>query len=111
MTRSPPAPQHLTTTTRGWWRSVVREYDLDDHHLMLLQAAAEAFDRLNQAREILAREGLTVKSRQGIKPHPCIAIERDCRIGFARLIRELDLDLDEPGQYERRPPALRSNRG
>jgi hypothetical protein len=48
------------------------------------------------ARKQLDEEGLTVAGREGIKPHPCIAIERDARIAVARLVRELDLDTEPP---------------
>ena len=107
----PKPPAHLTESTRVWWRSVVRDYALEPHHLRLLQAACEAWDRLQQAREALASDGLTVKGREGgIRPHPAVAIERDSRVGFSRLIRELDLDVEGPSASGRRPPALASNR-
>ena len=43
------------------------------------------------------------------RSRPEIAIERDSRVAFARLIRELDLDTNSPAESSR-PPALRSNR-
>jgi phage terminase small subunit len=77
---------------------------------MLLQLAGEAWDRCEQARHELAKDGLTVPTRNGLKAHPCIAIERDSRLAFARLIRELDLDVDPPSSIRTAPPPLRSNR-
>jgi P27 family predicted phage terminase small subunit len=104
----PAAPRHLSATTRKWWRSVVSRWDLEDHHVRLLTLAAEAWDRGEQARDLVAREGLTVPTRDGgAKLHPAVRVETDCRLGFARLIRELDLDLDPPAEA-RRPPTLRS---
>jgi P27 family predicted phage terminase small subunit len=109
--KGPKAPAHLAENTRLWWRQVVRNYVLEPHHLLLLQAAGEAWDRLQQARELLARDGLTIGGREGgMRPHPAAAIERDSRIAFARLIRELDLDVDPPPSNRTAPAPLRSNR-
>jgi hypothetical protein len=89
----------------------LREYQLEPHHLRLLQAAAECWDRLQQARELLSRDGLVIAGREGgMRPHPAAAIERDCRIAFARLIRELDLDVEPPASNRTAPAPLRSNR-
>ena len=108
---NPKAPQHLASDTRQWWRAVVAEYVLEDHHVRLLTLAAETWDRCQQAREILDREGLTYTDRFGQpRARPENAVERDSRIAFARLLRELDLDVDPP-EERARPPRLRSNRG
>jgi hypothetical protein len=43
--------------------------------------------------------------------HPAAGVERDSCIGFARLLRELDLDVEPPSSGRLpQPPALRSNR-
>jgi P27 family predicted phage terminase small subunit len=110
MTTTRRAPQHLRPDTRAWWRSVAADYLLEEHHLRLLTLAAEAFDRCGEAREVLARDGLTVPTADGgLKTHPCVGIERDARLAFARLLRELDLDVEPPAEG-RRSPGLRSNR-
>ena len=64
-----------------------------------------------QARILLASEGLVYYDRfNAPKARPEVAIERDSRIAFARLVRELDLDLEAPTEAPR-APALTSNRG
>jgi P27 family predicted phage terminase small subunit len=109
--RRPKAPAHLRSATARWWRAVHLDYQLEQHHIRLLTLAAEAYDRACQAREIIDKDGLTVSTKDGgLKAHPAVGIERDCRLGFARLIRELDLDVDPPGEGRSRPPGLRSNR-
>lgn len=98
-------PQHLATPTRRWWSSVVADYHLEPHHIRLLTLAAEAWDVCTKAREALAEHGLTFTDRFGCpKPRPEVAIERDSRLGFARMLRELSLDDVEPP--ETRPPRI-----
>jgi P27 family predicted phage terminase small subunit len=95
------APSHLQSETRKWFLEVRADYDLEPHHERLLQAAAEAWDRLQTAREALAKHGTTYTDRFGQpKARPEVAIERDSAIAFARLLRELALE-DAPA-----PPRL-----
>jgi phage terminase small subunit len=83
---------------------------LEQHHIRLLTMAATTWDRAEQARSVLDKHGLTYLDRfDAPRARPEVAIERDCRTGFARLIRELDLDVEPPGEA-RRAPGLRSNR-
>ncbi len=100
------APRHLQPETRKWWLSVVSEFQLEPHHVRLLTLAAESWDRCEQARKLLKRHGLTFKDRFGQpSSRPEVAIERDSRVAFARLLRELDLDV-EPPRGTGRPPGL-----
>ena len=91
------APKHLKPDTGEWFKSVIKDYELEPHHIRLLTLAGEAWDRCQEAREIVDKEGLTAKDRFGqLRQHPAISIERDCRIAFARLLRELNLDVESP---------------
>ena len=108
--RGPNPPAHLSDRCKVWWRSVMTDYDLEPHHEHLLRLAAEALDRAEQARAVLAVEGICVAAGESVKAHPAVAIERDARTAAARLIRELDLDVEPPADRSR-PPGLRSNRG
>ena len=104
------APAHLKAATRRWWLDVVGTYDLEPHHVKLLTLAAEAWDRAEEARKAVRKHGLTYDSRfNEPRARPEVAIERDSRLGFARLLRELDLDTSVPPEG-RRVPNLRSNR-
>ena len=97
--------------TKRWWREVASSWELEGHHLRLLTLAAEAWDRGAQAREQIARDGLTTPTRDGgLKLHPAARVENGCRLAFARLLRELDLDVDPPAE-SKRPPMLRAFRG
>lgn len=98
----PKPPRHLSAPARRWWANVVETFELDQYQLRTLTLAAEASDRTEQAREILAKDGVIVADRFGqSKPHPAVAIERDSRISYARLVRELMLDDADP---DLRPP-------
>jgi phage terminase small subunit len=105
----PGPPPHLTASAAQWWRTVLDRFVLEEHHLRLLQLACEAWDRGQKARAQIDAEGLTVAGREGVKPHPCIAIERDARLAVARLVRELDLDVQPPISERVGPAALLSN--
>ena len=107
----PQPPDHLSGEAKEWWSDVLRDYSLEPHHLRLLQSACEAWDRMQQARQALADHGgLTFTDERGtIRAHPAEAMERNARIAFARLVRELDLDGGNIGEAPR-PPAIPSNR-
>ena len=107
----PKAPKHLAPATRRWFTAVVTDWELEPHHIRLLTLAAEAWDRCQQARELIEREGLTTPTREGgHKLHPAVRVENDSQIRFSRLLRELDLDVAPPAE-SKRPPALRSIQG
>src|SRR5262245_48261350 len=70
-------------------------------------AGCTAWDRAEEAREILARDGIVIGGRKAaVRPHPAVAIERDARIAFARLVAQLNLD-GEPSEPD---PNVRAAR-
>ena len=101
-------PEHLHLTTQRWFVDVAESYELEPHHIRLLTLAAEAWDRGQQARAILAKHGLTYQDRFGApRARPEISVERDCRLGFARILRELALDVEPPeSRIPRRPGTI-----
>jgi phage terminase small subunit len=106
---TPRPPKHLRADTAAWFAAVITEYELDSHHVRLLTKACEAWDRSEQAREAIAALGLTYTDRfNSPRARPECGIERDSRLAFARLVRELGLDVAPPA--EPRPPTLRGNR-
>jgi P27 family predicted phage terminase small subunit len=108
-TTRPTAPRGLSTAMRRWWRDVAEGFGLEPHHLRLLEAACRAWDRMTQAAEILARDGITIEDRYGKpKAHPAVGIERDSRLAFARLVRELGFDVADTDAA--RPPRQRGQR-
>ncbi len=90
--------KHLRKPTQTWVKSVLKDFDLEEHHFKLLVLAAESWDRVCAAREIIDAQGMTYFDRfDQPKARPEIAIERDHKIVLARLLRELSLDgVDAP---------------
>ena len=102
--KSPKPPASLGVHGRRLWRHVVSGWDLDGVELEVLRQACAALDRAEQARRVLDREGLTIAAGRGsIKTHPAAGVERDARIAFARLLREIGLTHEEfPASARRR---------
>ena len=99
------APNHLKTGTQRWFESVVETFVLEQHHIRILTLAAESWDRGQAARAAVDKLGMTFQDRYGCpRPRPEIGIERDSRIAFARLVRELGLDVATPDDV--RPPRV-----
>jgi len=90
-------PAHLAASTRAWAAQIEADYALESHHLRYLVLAGEAWDRGCAARAVIDEKGMTYTDKNGDpRARPEVAIERDCRIAFARLMRELNLDSSPP---------------
>ena len=101
------APAHLKNGTREWWEKVNRDFNLEPSQVRLLTLAAEAWDRCVQARKAVSKHGLTSTNRYGeVRARPEVGIELHSRTAFARLLRELNLDIVE-GLIDPRPPTLK----
>ncbi|RXH34384.1 hypothetical protein XH99_01070 [Bradyrhizobium nanningense] len=93
----PPPPAHLEPATKVWWVQILTDFPIEQHQLQTLQAAGESWDRSQQAREALAKHGLTYVDGKGmVRARPEVAIERDSRISYLRCMRELEFDNVEP---------------
>ena len=87
------APTHLSRGARRWWRAVIEGYELEPHHLVILTAAAEAWDRKEQARLLIAEEGIVIKDVSGESvANPAVQVEDTAVRRMASLIRDLGLD-------------------
>lgn len=87
-------PAHLKAGGKTLWKDVAAKYELEPHHLRLLESACGCWDRIVEARTALRKDGALVPDRFGqIKEHPAAKAERDNKGLFMRLVRELGLDL------------------
>ena len=98
------APQHLKKDTRKFWREILKTYKLEEHHKKLLTAACKAWDRAEEARQVLDEQGITFIDRfDQPKGRPEVKIEKDSRNDFRLLIRELGLDIEVKEEAGRMP--------
>jgi phage terminase small subunit len=104
------APSHLKSNTQAWFDEIVASFELESHHLKILQLAAEAWDTYEAASDAIAENGMTfVNLKHGdIKPRPEVAVMQNSRIAFLRALRELNLDVAPPESP--RPNALKYSR-
>jgi phage terminase small subunit len=92
----PAAPAELSTAMKHYWKQIVERHELQQHEFRILHLACQASDTCDQARATRAEHGMTYIDGFGApRLRPEVAIERDGRLAFARLLRDLDL----------RPPA------
>jgi phage terminase small subunit len=104
----PTPPEHLSARSRRLWTTIVEDYELEAPEHETLRMALEARDRAEQARKTLRREGLVYKDRfQAPHAHPCVAIERDSRAAWLRLMAALDLPMEE----DQDKPDMRTQAG
>lgn len=105
-------PRNLKKSGKKLYESIVRSFNLEEHDLALLHALCECVDRKDQAEKELNEYGsLTFKvqkkgvpeGQEELKPHPAVAVIRDCCTVMSRLRRELNLS--EPAE-ESRPPRM-----
>ena len=64
------APGHLSPKMREWYAAVVSVFELDEHHLLLLTLAGEAWDEAKEARKVLAMKELSPLPKPPPKPAP-----------------------------------------
>ena len=107
---SADAPAHLSLPARRLYDGIRSLYELEAHDAAILVKALEAWDRAEQARQLVTEEGIVISTRLGErKPHPAIAIERDSRTAFLAGMRQLGLDY-EPVTNQERTKAARQAR-
>lgn len=104
--RGPAPPGHLSGAAQALWNEIHAGWVLDPSQISVLAVSLQAFDRAEQARQLIDREGVTVKDRwQQTKAHPALNVERDSRAAYLAGLRQLGLDLVAPAGRIGRPPG------
>jgi len=95
--RIPKPPNYLSDTMQHWWKTVLKNWELESHHIRLLETACSAWDRAEQARVAIASEGLTISDAKGnTRANPLCSVELQSRKLFTATLRELGLDVRAP---------------
>lgn len=87
-------PAGLSEAAQRWWHQVMKEYESwSADALLTLESALQAYDRWQQAKGEIDRDGLTGTDRFGqSRLHPACAVERDSRAAMLRALAALGLE-------------------
>ncbi|OGP13092.1 MAG: hypothetical protein A2052_03730 [Deltaproteobacteria bacterium GWA2_54_12] len=88
------APQGLSKAAVSWWGKLLREYQITDNAgLLLLEQALRSFDRAEEARLIIDKEGAVIRDRfNQARTHPACQVERDSRAAVVKTLAALGID-------------------
>jgi hypothetical protein len=114
--RIPAAPAGSKTSGKRLWKSILAEYELEEHETALLREMVRTVDQLDALQAAVERDGLMVAGPGLAKRvHPAAVEARQARIALARLAAALRLPAgDEEGdakQGTRRPQRRVGVRG
>ena len=103
----PRPPAGLTDAAKSWWKRILAEFAVDDEAgLLLLEQALRAFDRMNEAAQLVATHGVASPDRWGqLRVNPACAVERDSRAAMLAALRELNLSVEPVRAKPGRPPG------
>lgn len=108
MRKTEPKIDHLERATKIWFQQIVKDFELESHHLRVLLTAAEMWDRAASARESIKEHGVMVKDRYGtLRANPACELERSSKVLFLKSLRELGLDVE--AVETPRPPVAPGN--
>jgi hypothetical protein len=102
-------PRHLSLEAQGIWRLVFKTYSMDESGSVLLRQALDCYDRIEQARAEIEKNGLVLAETIGAgiiqrRLNPACRIEKENKTLFLQYWRALHIDLDIPLQGPGRPP-------
>jgi phage terminase small subunit len=94
MGMTPKAPAKLSAAARRLWQRLVASIDvLDEGKLLMLAILVESYDRRQQARAAIARDGACILDRfKQLKPSPWHSVERDSSLAMMRAFHSLGFD-------------------
>ena len=99
-------PPTLGDPGRALWTQVLKEYDVSDvaGRAMLTQCC-ETADRIAALAEEIERDGAVIRTREGLKDHPCLKHELAARAFLVRTLCRLGLNFEPLHASPGRPPG------
>lgn len=97
----PNPPTGTKASGRRLWQSVVKDYELEEHELVLLRAAVATVDVIGMLQADIATRGPVVESPQGVKANPAVVEVRQQRLVLARLLAALRLPAGDEADVKR----------
>jgi hypothetical protein len=86
---------------------VVKEYELEEHELLLLREMVRTVDALDVLEARVAADGVMLSRSQGERAHPALVEARQQRITLAGLQAALRLPAGEESEQDQRRPQRR----
>jgi hypothetical protein len=98
--RRPACPAKASDAGKRLWVSIVDDYELAEHELVLLRQAVRTLDLVALLEASIRRDGPVIESPQGRKAHPAVVEIRQQRVVLARLLSALRLPAGEEGDQQ-----------
>ena len=102
-----PAPEDTGPAGRRLWDAISREYELEEHELVLLRQAVRVVDTCADLQALLDRDGLLLRDRI----HPASVELRQQRLLLGRLIVALRVPPGDTGDADAPRTQYRGLRG
>jgi hypothetical protein len=105
---APPAT--LGQAGAALWTKIQGAYRCDDPPgAAMLEEICGAADRIAECREAIAADGMTIRTKNGVREHPLLRTEQNARAFLVRSLHRLGFDVEPPRDGVGRPPGF--NRG
>ena len=102
----PAAPVGAKAAGKRLWRSILADYELEEHEAALLREMVRTVDRLDELHALVERDGVMVAGRL----HPAMVEARQLRIALARLAAALRLPAGDEESGDAKPGTRRPQR-
>jgi P27 family predicted phage terminase small subunit len=99
-------PRKLGKSGTDLWRRIQAEFNVvDSGGVELLMQACEAVDRVRQLSDQISADGLTVRTKQGMRSHPLLREETAIRGFIVRTLGKLGICDEQIKPTMGRPPS------